>query len=62
MALCVEILSHQFDRLKKKKQVTKKIDEGNAVDSAYMDFSKVFDQILQDRQGWKVRYHGVMLS
>lgn len=45
-----------------KKQVTKKIDEGNAVDSVYMDFSKVFDQILQDRQGWKVRYHGIMLS
>lgn len=44
------------------KQVTKKIDEGNAVDSVYMDFSKVFDQILQDRQGWNVRYHGVMLS
>ena len=36
------------------KGVTKKVDEGSAVDVVYMDFSKAFDKILHE-----VKSHGI---
>jgi len=39
--------------------VTKKVDEGSAVDIVYMDFSWAFDKILHGRLLQKVKAHGI---
>ena len=39
--------------------ITKKIDEGSAVDVIYMDFSKAFDKVPHGRLLHKVKSHGV---
>ena len=39
--------------------VTKKVDEGSAVDVVYMDFSKDFDKVPHGRLVSKVRPHGI---
>ncbi|MBB6707133.1 reverse transcriptase family protein [Proteus mirabilis] len=40
-------------------EVTKRIDEGRAVDVIYMDFSKAFDKVPHGRLVSKVRSHGI---
>ena len=40
-------------------EVTRKVDEGRAVDVVYMDFSKALDKVPHDRLLWKVRSHGI---
>ena len=39
--------------------VTKKVDEGSAVDVVYMDFSKAFDKVPHGRLLHKVKSHGI---
>jgi len=39
--------------------VTKKVDEGSAVDVVYMDFSKTFDKVPHGRLLHKVKSHGI---
>ena len=39
--------------------VTKKVDEGSAVDVVYMNFSKAFDKIPHDRLLHKVKSQGI---
>ena len=39
--------------------VTKKLDEGSAVDVIYVDFSKAFDKVPRGRLLHKVKSHGI---
>ena len=39
-------------------EVTRRVDEGNAVDGVYMNFSKVFDKVSHGRLVRKVKAHG----
>ena len=39
--------------------VTKKVDEGTAVDVVYMDFSKAFDKVPHGRLLHQVNSHGI---
>ena len=39
--------------------VTKKVDEGSAVDVIYMDFSKAFDKVPHGRLLHQVKSHGI---
>ena len=42
------------------KEVTKRMDEGRAVDVVNIDLSKAFDKVTHGRLVWRIRSHGIL--